>query len=225
MDVSYEPDLWGRVRRLVEANRSEAQATAADLANVQLSLQAELAIDYFELRGLDAQKKLLDSTVESYREGAGADADAATRAEWPRRWMWRRRKRNLRPRAPRSIDVGVNRAAFEHAIAVLVGKPASTFSSSTAVACKRRRRRCRRECRPICWSGGPISPRPRGECKRPTRKSAWQKRLLSECDTARPAEGSKAARSEHFIQGASGFWTLAGSAAELIFDGGQRRGR
>ena len=68
VDVSYEPDLWGRVRRSVEAARSEAQATAADLANVDLSLHAELAADYFQLRGLDSQKQLLDSTVVSYQK-------------------------------------------------------------------------------------------------------------------------------------------------------------
>ena len=59
VDVSWEPDLWGKVRRSVEASRSEAQATGADLANVSLSLHAELASDYFQLRGLDAQKQLL----------------------------------------------------------------------------------------------------------------------------------------------------------------------
>ncbi|MGB9067913.1 MAG: TolC family protein, partial [Candidatus Acidiferrales bacterium] len=66
IDVSWEPDVWGRVRRSVEAARTEAQASAADLANTQLSLQAELALDYFQLRGLDSQQKLLDSTVTSY---------------------------------------------------------------------------------------------------------------------------------------------------------------
>src|SRR6202163_1115109 len=58
IDVSYEPDVWGRVRRSIEASRSQAKASAADLASVDLSLHAELAIDYFELRGLDSQKQL-----------------------------------------------------------------------------------------------------------------------------------------------------------------------
>ncbi|MGA8871322.1 MAG: TolC family protein, partial [Candidatus Acidiferrales bacterium] len=66
IDASWEPDVWGRVRRTVEAARSEAQASAADLAGVDLSLHAELALDYFELRGLDTQKQLLDSTVVAY---------------------------------------------------------------------------------------------------------------------------------------------------------------
>ena len=67
-DASYEADVWGRVRRTVEASRSEAQASAADLASVDLSLHAELAVDYFGLRGLDAEKALLSSTVVSYEK-------------------------------------------------------------------------------------------------------------------------------------------------------------
>src|SRR5205807_9211772 len=66
LDMSYEIDLWGRVRRTVAAARHEAQATAADLETARLSLQAELAMDYFELRTADAQKQLLDQTVKAF---------------------------------------------------------------------------------------------------------------------------------------------------------------
>jgi len=66
LDMSYEIDLWGRVRRTVAAARHEAQATAADLETARLSLQAELAMDYFELRAADAQKQLLDETVKAF---------------------------------------------------------------------------------------------------------------------------------------------------------------
>jgi outer membrane protein TolC len=67
-DLSYELDLWGRVRRSVAAAREEAQATAADYETAKLSLQAELAMDYFELRSADAQKQLLDDTVNAYTD-------------------------------------------------------------------------------------------------------------------------------------------------------------
>src|ERR1700758_4557301 len=66
MDVSYEPDLWGRIRRTVEQSRENAQASAADLENVSLSLHAELAIDYFLMHSLDAEEELLQSTVAAY---------------------------------------------------------------------------------------------------------------------------------------------------------------
>jgi outer membrane protein TolC len=67
-DLSYEVDFWGRIRRTVAAARQETQATAADLATASLSLHAELALDYFELRSADAQKKILDDTVKTYAD-------------------------------------------------------------------------------------------------------------------------------------------------------------
>ena len=139
IDASWEPDLWGRVRRTVEASRSEAQATAADVANVSLSLHAELAMDYFQLRGLDAQEDLLQSTVVAYEKAleltqnrykAGlASAVDVAQAET-----------QLRTTRAQAIDVGVNRAAFEHAIAVLIGKPPAQFSlpSSPLARCAAR---------------------------------------------------------------------------------------
>jgi NodT family efflux transporter outer membrane factor (OMF) lipoprotein len=125
-DVSYEADVWGSVRRTIEASRSEAQASAADLANVNLSLHAELALDYFQLRGLDAQKQLFDSTVAAFekalsltetRHNAGlASAVDVAQAQTL-----------LETTRAQATDLGVQRAAFEHAIAVLIGKPASSF--------------------------------------------------------------------------------------------------
>jgi len=92
--ASWEPDLWGNIRRTVQQARANAQASSADLANVELSLRSELAMDYFELRGLDTQKQLLDDTIQQYqrflqltisrfhgggrdRRRCGAGADAA----------------------------------------------------------------------------------------------------------------------------------------------------
>ena len=126
-DASWTPDLWGRVRNTVRANVANAQASAADLENTRLTAQAELAVDYFQLRGQDALKQLLDSTVVAYEESlkltkalyeTGIDSDeAVAQAE-------------TQLEATRALDtnIGILRSQYEHAIALLVGQPASSFS-------------------------------------------------------------------------------------------------
>ena len=80
-DLSYQVDVWGRVRRTVEAAREQAQASAADLATVNLSMHADLAIDYFQARSLDAEEQLLNSTVTQYEQVFGSDAKAVSRED------------------------------------------------------------------------------------------------------------------------------------------------
>ena len=130
-DLSYEVDLWGRVRRTITAAQEEAQATAADLETANLSLHAELAMDYFELRSADAQKHLLDDTLKAY-----ADALRLTETRYqggvaPKADVAQARTQ-LEQTQVQDTDVGVQRSEFEHAIAVLIGKPPAAFGLAEA---------------------------------------------------------------------------------------------
>ncbi|HEY4352047.1 MAG TPA: efflux transporter outer membrane subunit [Paraburkholderia sp.] len=126
-DATWEPDLWGRISRGVEGAKANAQASAADEQSVLLSMQAELATDYFELRGIDREQQLLDDTIRAYKDaveltqnrlngGIATDADVA------------QAQTQLRTTEAQQIDLGVQRAQLEHAIAILTGQPPAGFS-------------------------------------------------------------------------------------------------
>jgi NodT family efflux transporter outer membrane factor (OMF) lipoprotein len=127
LEFNWELDAWGRIRHQIEAAREEAQATAADLETIRLSLHSELAYDYFELRSLDAEQKLLDDTVVAYRkaldltrnrfEGGAASGAEVAQAET-----------QLQTTLAQDQDIGVQRAQYEHAIAALVGKAPAEFT-------------------------------------------------------------------------------------------------
>ncbi|MGB0042279.1 MAG: efflux transporter outer membrane subunit, partial [Terriglobales bacterium] len=126
-DASWEPDFWGRVRSSVRANVYAAQASAADLENVRLSEQAELAVDYYELRAQDSLKQILDSTVVAYQDTLDL-TQSQYRAGLSNDEAVAQAEAQLRAAQAQDTDLGVLRAQYEHAIAVLIGQPASTFS-------------------------------------------------------------------------------------------------
>lgn len=123
----YEVDVWGRIRNSVAAARSTAQASAADLAAVSLSLHAELARDYFTLRGYDASQRVLDETVFAYQKAldltkrrhtggvvSEVDVDQA--------------QNQLDTAKTAAEDLRLKRAQLEHAIAILIGRPPASFA-------------------------------------------------------------------------------------------------
>jgi NodT family efflux transporter outer membrane factor (OMF) lipoprotein len=129
LDMSYEIDLWGRVRRTVAAARNEAQATAADLETAQLSLQAELAMDYFELRAADAQQQLLDETVKAFEAALQLTTNRFQGGAAPKSDVAQAQTQLDTTRA-QATDVRVQRAQLEHAIATLIGTPPAAFRLS-----------------------------------------------------------------------------------------------
>jgi NodT family efflux transporter outer membrane factor (OMF) lipoprotein len=129
--ATWTPDLWGQVRRNIEAAADTAQAAAADLENVRLTLQSELALDYLQLHGLDAEKELLDSnvvgydralrlTVSRYNQGVVSQVDVA------------QAQTQLEQTRAQATDTVVQRQQFEHAIAILIGKPPSALTIAPA---------------------------------------------------------------------------------------------
>jgi NodT family efflux transporter outer membrane factor (OMF) lipoprotein len=131
VNLSWEADLWGRIRRTVEASRSNAEASAADLESARLSAQSALAQAYFQLRTIDTQRQLLEATVAAYQKtlvltqnryasGVAGKADVL------------QAQTQLESTKAQLIDLGVQRAQLEHALALLIGKPASVFSLAEA---------------------------------------------------------------------------------------------
>ena len=131
VDATYTVDLWHKVRNTVAANVFTAQASSADIATAVLSTQAELAQDYFEVRALDAERKIFEDTVENYQANlklietlfnAGIDSEEDVAQA----------RTQLDTATAQMTDLGVNRANYEHAIAVLIGKPPAVFALPVA---------------------------------------------------------------------------------------------
>jgi NodT family efflux transporter outer membrane factor (OMF) lipoprotein len=219
-DVSYEADVWGSVRRSVESSRTLAQASAADLETIRLSLHAELALDYLTLRGLDAQKQLFDTNVaafdkalkltESRFQGGVAsreDVDlAATQLEQTR---------------AEDIDITSFRDQFEHAVAVLIGQPASSFSLDPAPL---------PAIPPVPPPGLPsdlLERRPDiAEAERRVASANEQvgiaRAAFFPTITLGLVGGFESGQFPNWLTGPSALWSIGASAAETVFDAGRR---
>jgi len=219
--AAWEPDFWGRIRRTVEAAHAGAQASAADLASIDLTLHAEMAADYFELRGADAQIRLFNATVADLEHQLDLarrrlDGGVATEADVAQA------RTQLETVRAQLADLGIARAQLEHAVGTLAGQQLSGFS---------------------------IPPTPL-DLPLPKVPLGVPSQLLERRPDVAVAERRAAAANEQigiavsafyptitigggggfeslhpgtWIQGPSSLWSLGAQAAELLFDAGRRR--
>jgi NodT family efflux transporter outer membrane factor (OMF) lipoprotein len=219
-DASWTPDLWGRVRNTVKGDIAAAQSSAADLDNAQLTAQAEVAVDYFELRSQDALIALLNATVKAYAEsleltkaqyetGIGTD-EAVAQAQV-----------QLQTTQAQATNLGIARAQYEHAIAVLVGQSASTFTV------------------PVITSNVQVPAVPLGVPSQLLERRpdvAADERLMAQSNaqigvaeaayfptlTLSASGGFESSNASNWLTWPARFWSVGPSISETIFDGGLR---
>jgi NodT family efflux transporter outer membrane factor (OMF) lipoprotein len=220
IDLSYQVNAWGRVTKNVESYREQAQASAADLAVINLTMHADLAIDYFAARTLDAEEKLLQNTVVQYQQALQLNEDRyqgglASEVEVEQA------RTILETTRAQLVDVGVARAQYEHAAAVLIGKPPAGFSLPPL---------------PLTTPPPPIPVGVPSELleRRPD-IAASERRVASanaQVGLAKAAYyplvnivgsgGFESGTITTLLQGPSALWSVGGAAAATIFDGGRR---
>jgi NodT family efflux transporter outer membrane factor (OMF) lipoprotein len=220
-DVSYQVDLWGSIRRNIRANAETAQATEAQLENAKLTYQADLAQDYFQLRGTDGDVALLESTVESYTgflkltqarhdSGVASGADVA------------QAETQLDSAKEQLIDFGVARAQYEHAIAILIGKPPAEFSV------ERRTLKGEPPEVPIAMPSTLLERRP--DIAMSERQMAEMNEQIGIADAAfypsltlSPGAGLASSSFASLFSWAARFWTAGASVSQTLYDAGRRR--
>ncbi|MCK9376969.1 MAG: efflux transporter outer membrane subunit [Syntrophobacterales bacterium] len=216
--ASWELDIWGKVRRSVESSKASAEATAATLEVARLSAQATVAQNYFLIRSLDSQKKLLDDSVAAYQlilnltknrynRGVASRGDVA------------QAETQVKSTQAQAIDLGVQRSQLEHAIAVLLGKPPSTFSIPLA---------------PLAVKPPPIPAGVPSELleRRPDIAAAERNMAAANAQigvaiaayyptiTLSATGGFEASTAPLWFTWPSRFWSLGAAAAQTIFQGG-----
>jgi NodT family efflux transporter outer membrane factor (OMF) lipoprotein len=221
LDASWEPDLWGRVRRTVEAGEAQVQAQAADLESIRLAAIATLVQNYLALRVIDVQARLLDDTVRvferflqltrnRYNAGVAAKADVI------------QAEAQLRSTQADRVDLDVQRAQLEHSIAVLVGEPpaALTVPPATMIAVL-----------PAIPAGIPselLQRRPdvaraeRNVAAANARIGVAQAALYPSLNLSASA-GLRSATVSNLFGAPNVFWALGAAASQVLFDAGERQ--
>jgi len=222
-DASWTPDLWGRVRNTVKGNIAAAQASAADLQNTRLTAQAEVAVDYYQLRAQDALSQLLDATVAAYQQSlsltqalyeTGIDDDEAVAQA----------QVQLQTTQAQATNLAIARAQYEHAIALLVGQPASAFS----IAAKPGPLSVALPAIPVSVPSQLLERRP---------DIAASERLMAQANaqigvatsayyptlTLSAAAGFESTSLSKWLTWPNRFWSVGPTLAETLFDAGLRR--
>jgi NodT family efflux transporter outer membrane factor (OMF) lipoprotein len=224
VDLSYEVDLWGRIRRTVRAARERAQASAADLETVRLSLHAEVAIDYFEVRSDDAQKQLLDDTVKAYGDalqltryrfegGVSPKADVA------------QAQTQLEQTRVQASDIMVQRQQYEHALAILLGKSPAQFRLAPIPV---NVQAPRLPDIPVTLPSELLERRP--DIAEAERRMAAANEQIGIADSAyyptlnlAGVFGVEGTSGANWLEWPSRFWAIGATLSETIFDRGRRR--
>lgn len=220
-DLSYEVDLWGRVRRSAAAAREEAQASAADYETAKLSVEAELAMDYFELRSADAQKKLLDDTVRAYTDNVQLTETRFKGGVAPRADV-AQAQTQLDTTRVQDTDVTVQRAQFEHAIAILIGKQPAEFSLPEAPLNNQP------PAIPIGLPSDLLQRRPDIAAAERRVAEANQQIGIARAAyfptvTLDGTAGFSGSRASNWFTWPSAFWAVGPGLAQTLFDAGRRR--
>jgi NodT family efflux transporter outer membrane factor (OMF) lipoprotein len=220
LDASWEPDLWGAIRNTVKAQAYNAQASAAQYQNLRLTAQADLAVDYYGLRGQDALKQVFDDTVTAYRKtldltrtlyqtGIDSEEDVAEA------------ETQLATAQAQDSNLGIQRAEYEHAIALLLGQPASTFSIPA---------------QPFKASPPAIPPGVPSQLLERRPDIAAAERAVAAANaqigvaraaffptlTLNASAGYESTSIGNLLSGPSAIWSVGAMAAQTVFDGGLR---
>ena len=221
MSVSWTPDLWGRIRNQVRSQEYAAQVSAADLELEKLTEQASLAQFYFEIRGQDMLQQLLNQTVDAYQKALDA-AQGAYDAGTGDYISVVEAQATLKAAQSSAINVGLSRAQYEHAIAVLVGKIATDFSIPF---------------KPMLYTPPPIPTGVPSQLAERRPDVAAAERTLAEANatigigygaffpqiTLSAGGGFESSTIKHLFDIASRFWSIGPSASQVVFNGGLYR--